>query len=167
MLLWFAVLIAGIVQAQSPLVPAPRAERAAPEQPLPFSHKAHLALKLQCAQCHAMPDPGDFARLPATSVCMTCHIAVKKDSPHIAKLAEAHNEARKIAWAPVYRIPDYVSFNHKKHVSVDGVSCETCHGPVREREVMRREKDIGMQACMDCHRAKGARNDCTLCHDQR
>ncbi|MBI3684126.1 MAG: cytochrome c3 family protein [Acidobacteria bacterium] len=148
-------------------VSAPRIQRPAPDQPLPFSHKTHVAGGLDCKQCHPMPDPGDFATLPPASFCMSCHQAVKKESPHIARLAEFHNAARKIPWARVYRIPDYVFFNHKKHVSVDGVNCETCHGPVAERDVLRREKEVGMQACMDCHRARGASNDCLYCHEQR
>jgi len=157
-----AVLLANLSRAQ-----APKFERPAPEQPLPFSHKAHLSLKLECKQCHRMPDPGDFATLPATSICMNCHSAVKKESPHIAKLAAFHSEGKKVPWVRVYRIPDYVFFNHSKHLAVEGVNCETCHGPVSQREVMRREKEVSMQACMDCHRAKSARNECNFCHDQK
>ncbi len=158
------LLVAACVFAQ---VPTPKYERPAPEQPLPFSHKTHATVGLACKQCHAMPDPGDFATFPATQVCMNCHQAIKKDSPHIAKLAAHHAEGKKIPWVRVYRIPDYVFFNHQKHNAVEGVSCETCHGPVAERVTLRREKDHGMQACMDCHRAKSAKNDCTLCHEQR
>ena len=148
--------------------PEPRYQRPAPVQPLPFSHLKHAGeLKVACADCHPIPGNGDFATLPATSKCMACHAAIKKDSPDIQKLAAWHAEGAKVQWAPVYRIPIYVSFNHRQHVSVEGVSCLTCHGPVAEREVMRREKDISMAACMDCHRSKGASNDCRLCHDQR
>ncbi|MBK5290097.1 MAG: cytochrome c3 family protein [Acidobacteriia bacterium] len=148
--------------------PEPRYQRPAPEQPLPYSHLKHAGeLKIACAECHPIPGNGDFATLPATAKCMTCHVAVKEDSPHIQKLAGWHAKGVNPRWAPVYRIPNYVSFNHRKHVSVEGVNCGTCHGPVAEREVMRREKDISMAACMDCHRTKGASNDCLLCHDQR
>lgn len=157
-------LFAAAVFAQ---VPSPKYERPAPEQPLPFSHKTHATVGLACKQCHPMPDPGDFATFPATSVCMNCHREIKKDSPHIAKLAAHHAEGKKIPWVRVYRIPDYVFFNHQQHNAVDGVSCETCHGPVAERAVLRRERDLGMQSCMECHRAKNAKNDCKLCHDQR
>lgn len=162
-LLALAATIAGLAQ-----VPAPRVQRPAPEQPLPFSHRVHVgSAGMKCEQCHPMPDPGDFAMLPPTSLCMSCHRTVKKDSAYIVKLAAADAEGRKIRWVPVYRIPDYVSFNHKQHVAVEGVTCETCHGPVAERDMLRREKDISMQACMECHRIKGASNDCLLCHDQR
>jgi hypothetical protein len=114
-----------------------------------------------------MPEPGDFATLPKTGTCMACHTTIKTDSPHIAKLAKFHANAERIPWAPVYRIPDYVSFNHKQHLAAAGVTCETCHGLVQESDVLRREKDISMAGCMECHRVRGASNACTLCHDQR
>jgi hypothetical protein len=147
---------------------APVAERPAPEQPLPFSHKHHAGtLKLACKQCHTIPDPGDFATLPPTKTCMGCHASVKTDSPHIMKLAAADKEGKKIPWVRVYKIPDYVGFSHKVHTSVNGVNCETCHGPVAERAVLRREKEINMSSCMDCHRRHEASNHCLFCHDQR
>lgn len=158
----FAVLLAGQQQPAEPKVLRP-----APEQPIPFSHKLHTANGLACKQCHPIPEPGDFATIPKTSFCMGCHSTIKKESPHIAKLAAFHAEGKRVPWLPVYRVPDWVSFNHRKHVSVEGVSCETCHGPVKEREVLRREREISMASCMDCHRAHRASNECLLCHDQR
>jgi hypothetical protein len=149
-------------------VPEPKSKRPPPEQPIPFSHKQHVTTAaLKCADCHPIPEPGDFATLPKTATCMACHVSVKKESPHIAKLATFHKEGQRIPWAPVYRIPDYVSFSHKKHLGVKDVTCETCHGAVRESDVLRREKDISMAGCMECHRVKQASNDCLLCHDQR
>ncbi len=158
--------LAASLHSQEP--PEPKFPRTAPAQPLPFSHKLHTAQGLACKQCHPVPEPGDFATTPKTAFCMGCHRAVKKDSPHIAKLAAWHAENKRVLWAPVYRVPDWVSFSHKKHLSANGVSCQTCHGLVQERgEALRRERDISMAACMDCHRAKGASNECLLCHDQR
>ena len=157
-------LLALLAAAQSPrpkYVPTP------PPQPLPFSHKLHLATGLECKNCHEMPDPGDFAGLPATAKCMSCHEAVKKDSPSIQRLAAFHKDGKPIPWARVYRIPDYVFFSHKEHVTRGKAACETCHGPVREFEVMRKEKDTSMAACMDCHRAGNAPLTCDFCHDQR
>lgn len=161
-----SVLAVGIVVlAQQP--GDPKMSRPAPEQPIPFSHKLHASQGLACKQCHPIPDPGDFATIPKTAVCMGCHSTIKKDSPSIAKLAAFHAEGKKVPWVPVYRVPDWVSFNHRKHVSAEGVSCETCHGPVKEREALRRERDTSMAACMDCHRTHKASNECLLCHDQR
>jgi hypothetical protein len=113
-----------------------------------------------------MPDTGEFATIPETKKCMTCHVAVKKESPHIQKLAEFHSSGKEVPWKRVYKIPDYVYFSHKIHVE-KGASCDTCHGPVAEREVLRKERDITMGACMDCHRARQASNQCNFCHEQR
>ncbi len=160
---------AAVVLAQTGafIVPSPRVPRTPPEQPLPFSHKLHTAQGLRCAQCHPIPGNGDFATLPATSVCMGCHQSVRKDSPQITKLAGFHRENQLIPWRPVYRIPEWISFNHRKHLAAGQVSCETCHGPVAQRDALARERDISMQACMDCHRARNASNECIVCHDPR
>ena|SRR5437867_2023515 len=160
------ILLAGILLAQQ--LPDTKTEARAPAQPIAYSHKLHAGdLKLACSQCHTIPGDGYLATLPATAVCMACHETIKKDSPEIAKLAAAHAAGKPVAWAPVYRIPDWVAFGHRKHLAAEGVTCENCHGPVKEREVMRREKDLSMGSCMECHRAKAASVDCVLCHEQR
>ena len=161
---WALTLTAAVALAQ---LPDAKYARPAPEQPLPFSHKTHVSQGLKCAQCHPNPEPGDFMTLPKTAVCMSCHTSVKADSPHIQKLAALHAEGKRVPWAPVYRVVDWVSFNHKKHLAVEGVTCESCHGKVAQQDILRREKDISMAACMECHRAKAASIDCLLCHDQR
>ena len=162
-----ALLLAGVILPAQQL-PNVKTERPAPAQPIAYSHKLHAGqLKLECTQCHTMPGEGELATLPATAKCMSCHQTVKTDSPEIAKLASAHAKGETIKWAPVYRIPEYVYFSHKKHLSVGGVTCESCHGPVKEREVMRREKDISMGACMECHVAKSAAFGCNTCHEPR
>ncbi len=163
-MLWEWLLAAALAMAQ---LPDAKSARPAPEQPLPFSHKTHISQGLKCAQCHPNPDPGDFMTLTKTAVCMNCHESVRKESAHIQKLGALHAAGKLVAWAPVYRVPDWVSFNHKKHLGVDGVTCETCHGKVAEQEVLRREKDLSMAGCMECHRSKAVSIDCTLCHDQR
>lgn len=147
---------------------AAAAERPAPEQPVPFSHRHHVStMKLDCAKCHTLAAPGEFAGLPETATCMECHKSIKTDSPHIKKLAAHHVEGRELPWARVYRIPDYVFFSHKEHLTRAKATCETCHGPVRERDQLRREKEVSMGACMECHRANQASLACNFCHQQR
>lgn len=136
-----------------------------PEQPIPYSHKTHVALGLKCAGCHTMPDPGELMTFPAESTCMSCHKAVKKESPHIGKLAAFARDRKPVPWERVYRIPSYVFFSHKAHLET-GASCEKCHGNVAERDRLAKEGDISMGACMDCHRANKASNDCTFCHQK-
>ena len=137
-----------------------------PEQPIPYSHKQHLALGLKCKDCHTMPDPGELMTIPAAARCMSCHAAVKKDSPHIQKLAGFARDSRPVPWVRVYRIPSYVYFSHKAHLDA-GESCQNCHGKVAERDRLFKETDLSMGGCMSCHRDKRASNDCTYCHEQR
>jgi hypothetical protein len=138
-----------------------------PAQPLPFSHKLHLSKGLECKDCHSMPEPGDRAAFPATARCMACHVEIKKDSEAIQKLADYHKKQEAIPWKRVYRVPEYVFFSHKVHVTKAKAACETCHGPVRDRDVMRKEKETSMAVCMDCHKASAASIACDYCHEPR
>jgi len=156
------VLACGALFAQkSAQVPAP------PDQPLPFSHKAHAGdLKLPCKMCHKSPDPGEMMGFVAPPICMQCHSTIKADSPAIQKLAAAARENREIRWARVYQIPFFVAFSHRFH-GEGGVTCQECHGNVAERDALFREGDISMNGCMNCHRAKKISNRCNFCHDPR
>jgi hypothetical protein len=113
------------------------------QQPVPYSHKTHLALGLKCNSCHRNTDPGELMGFPAESFCMSCHQKVR-----------------------IYRLPTYVYFSHRVHTEA-GATCETCHGRVRERDVITKEVSHDMRSCMACHAATKARNDCTTCHEER
>jgi len=154
------VLLA-LVLAQS-LKPMP-----APQQPVPFSHKAHAgAMKLKCKMCHPNAGSGETMQIAKAATCMQCHSAIKTESPAIQKLAALAKDDREIRWARVYEIPSYVNFSHKAHLEAAN-TCEDCHGRVAEREQLFHEGDISMGACMNCHRLKKVSIDCTFCHDQR
>ena len=135
------------------------------EQPLPYSHKTHLALGMKCRDCHTIADPGFLAGYPDEAKCMACHTAIKTDSPHIKRLAEFSAAGKRVPWVKIYRVPDYVWFSHASHADDAAIECESCHGPVATREVLFKEKPTSMIACMDCHAKNGAPNDCDLCHD--
>src|SRR5262245_55648062 len=50
-----------------------------PKQPLPFSHKLHVAQGLKCQGCHVNPDPGEQMTFPVTAKCMPCHYEFAAD----------------------------------------------------------------------------------------
>jgi Cytochrome c7 and related cytochrome c/Class III cytochrome C family len=137
-----------------------------PVQPIAYSHKQHLTLGLKCKDCHEMPDPGESMGIPAAAKCMACHRTVKTASPEIQKLASFVQKGVPVPWVRVYQIPSYVEFSHKNHLDT-GAKCESCHGPVPERERLWREGDISMTGCMNCHRANKASLDCGYCHEPR
>ena len=161
-----ALAAAGAVWAQTAYKPVTQELSGEPvEQPLPFNHKAHVALGVKCRDCHAIPDPGFAAGYPAEATCMACHAAIKTESAHIRKLAEFDKAGEPVPWVKVYRVPDFVWFSHASHVEDAAIACASCHGPVEQREVLFQEKKTTMLACMDCHAKHGAPNDCDLCHD--
>jgi len=163
--LWLAA--AALAAAQNTPPTQPKFVPTPPVQPVPFSHRLHItAAGLDCKSCHPVPEPGDFATIPETSKCMSCHRTIRKDSPAVKLLAGFHNEGKPVPWRRVYRIPDYVYFSHKEHLA-KGVTCENCHGLVAERDVLRKEKDTSMAACMDCHRAREASVACNYCHEEK
>lgn len=137
-----------------------------PAQPIPYSHKQHVAMGQKCAQCHENADPGELMGIPETAKCMSCHKVVKKDSPHIQKLAAIHESGRPVPWVRVYQIPSYVFFSHRAHVA-SGATCQGCHGDVAQMDTMSKIADISMGACMECHRKNKASIDCLYCHDAR
>jgi len=147
------------------LVPINIAPHPGPVQPIPYSHKQHLAMGLECAMCHTGPEPGVKMSFPATATCMSCHSTVATDKASIVKLARFANADRPIPWIRVYKITEGVNWSHNAHLSV-GVQCEVCHGDVSQLEVMAEVTAVrAMASCIGCHKAYGASVTCKTCHD--
>jgi hypothetical protein len=139
---------------------------APPAQPIPYSHKQHIAIGLKCQSCHVEPDPGEMMTYPVTSMCMKCHASIDADKPAIKKLADYAKANEEIPWVRVYRIPEWVDFSHKKHLDA-GATCENCHGQVSQRDVLTKEVSTSMATCMECHRQRSVSTQCDYCHDPR
>jgi Cytochrome c7 and related cytochrome c len=136
----------------------------APEQPIPYSHETHLALGLACASCHTNPDPGAQMGFPATSTCMSCHMAIAADKPSIMKLAGYARSGEAVPWVRVYQVLPGVIWSHRTHVSA-GIGCGACHGDVAALETMAMTTGVvAMASCLGCHEARGANTVCETCH---
>lgn len=61
-------------------------------------------------------------------------------------------ESQPVEWVRIHNLPDFAYFNHSQHVSVAGVACQTCHGPVEEMEIMYQYSPLTMGWCINCHR---------------
>jgi hypothetical protein len=154
--------------SQEPAAPGTYRPPPAPVQPIAYSHKQHLAQGLDCAACHVTSRTDSHATLPPTATCMGCHATVKTDSAEIQKLKDFDVKKEDVPWKRVYRLADYVYFSHKVHVASDpSITCETCHGNVRELDVMQKLKDISMAACVECHKQHAATIRCDGCHEPR
>lgn len=136
----------------------------APEQPLPYSHKQHLAFGLQCKECHTNPEPGKLMTFPESSKCMQCHVTIAKDKPAIQKLASFAASTELIPWVRVYKVLPGVEWNHRAHLTA-GVNCETCHGAVAQMATMSEVTSATtMYSCLNCHEMNHAKSSCETCH---
>jgi len=167
----FLFLAAGLTaqQAASPqaarqMVPDNPSEHTPPVQPIPYSHKKHLALGVDCKDCHTNPEPGRLMTLPDASKCMLCHVTVSKDKLSIQKLAEYSKSKQAIPWVRVYAVLPGVAWSHRAHLEA-GVKCETCHGQVREMEATSEVTSVTtMYSCLNCHEMNHAKTACDTCH---
>lgn len=140
------------------------APHTAPTQPLPYSHKTHMALGLTCQTCHTNPDPGSLMTYPATATCMSCHAAIATDKPAIVSLQEFAESGHTIPWVRVYAVTPGVTWSHRAHLE-SGTQCETCHGDISQTETVSETKAIlAMATCISCHKERGAKSECVTCH---
>lgn len=122
------------------------------EQPVPFSHKHHVAgLGIDCRFCHTAVEDSASAGIPSTKVCMSCHSLVWTDADLLEPVRESYRTDRSIEWARVHDLPDFAYFDHSIHVN-KGIGCTTCHGQVDEMPLMWRVNTLNMDWCLSCHR---------------
>jgi hypothetical protein len=150
-----------------------------PIQPIHLSHKIHAGDNgIDCKYCHSSARVSKTSGIPSLNVCMNCHKNVSefqgdKDSTYVDHSKEFYSgeikklydavgwdpaaqkytgKQKPVKWVRVHNLPDFVYFNHSQHVSVAGVECQTCHGPVETMEVMRQHSPLTMGWCINCHR---------------
>ncbi len=149
---------------EGPTVPENVAPHSPPAQPLPFSHKAHVATGLECQTCHTNPEPGSLMTFPPTEICISCHVGTATDKTTIMNLQAYAESGQKIPWVRVYAITPGVTWSHKAHL-VAGARCETCHGDISRIEAVSETTAIlAMATCISCHETREAKTECVTCH---
>ncbi len=147
----------------------------APDQPIKFSHKIHAGeYKVDCKYCHTTVEKSKQASVPAINTCMNCHKGVQarekydgEISPEIKKIYAAMDydpekpagqqygsNPKPVRWIRVHNLPDHSVFNHSHHVKTAGVTCQKCHGPIQEMEVVQQYATLQMGWCINCHRER-------------
>ena len=124
-----------------------------PEQPIAFSHKLHAGdNKVPCLYCHYGARSSRHAGIPSSSVCMNCHGLLEKQTLEIERFKEAAQLDRPVVgWTKVHNLPDFVYFNHSRHV-LSGVACQSCHGAVETMTRIEQVMPLTMGWCLTCHR---------------
>jgi hypothetical protein len=145
----FAMIGAAYAVLRSPFVTGQSLAR---HQPVPFSHLHHVGeLRIDCRYCHTSVETSAFAGMPPTKTCMTCHSQLFTNAEMLKPVRESLAKNKPLHWTRVYRLPDYVYFDHSVHVN-NGIGCSTCHGRVDRMPLVRQTVPLTMAWCLDCHR---------------
>jgi mono/diheme cytochrome c family protein len=147
-----------------------------PVQPIHFSHKIHTGdNKIDCKYCHSSARVSKTSGIPSLNVCMNCHKSIydyngETTAEYTKEFYDAEinklyaavgwddadqrytGETQPVKWIRVHNLPDFVYYNHSQHVSVAGIDCQTCHGPVEEMEEVYQYSPLTMAWCLDCHK---------------
>ncbi|HEX8270071.1 MAG TPA: c-type cytochrome [Flavobacterium sp.] len=148
-----------------------------PIQPIHYSHRIHAGSNgIDCKFCHSAARISKNAGIPSLNVCMNCHKNISEVSDttatpehskafydgEIQKLYAAvgwdqttqkyTGRTQPVKWVRIHNLPDFAYFNHSQHVTVAGIECQTCHGPVQEMELVSQFSPLTMGWCVDCHR---------------
>jgi hypothetical protein len=122
------------------------------QQPVQFDHRHHVVDdEIDCIYCHTGAETTALAGIPATEVCMGCHVQIWNDSPLLAAVRTSYFSGEPIPWRGVHRLPDFVYFDHSVHVS-RGLGCVQCHGRVDQMPRVYQVERMNMDFCLDCHR---------------
>jgi hypothetical protein len=137
----------------------------AQQQPVLFPHNRHVALGLDCLDCHSGADTRAAATLPSVRKCMLCHEKLATDLPEVKKLAAYAAKKQEVPWQRVYGFTReaLVKFRHAPHVRAK-IDCTTCHGNVAAGTVAQPLVKHTMGTCLTCHRQQQASEDCAACH---
>ncbi|GAA3508889.1 c-type cytochrome [Aquimarina addita] len=148
-----------------------------PIQPIHYSHKIHAGdNQIECKYCHSSARVSKHSGIPSLNVCMNCHKSIGEVAEatateeyskefydgEIQKLYKAvgwdestqsyTGKTEPVKWVRIHNLPDFAYFNHSQHVSVAGIECQKCHGPVEEMEIMYQHAPLTMGWCINCHR---------------
>jgi len=136
------------------------------DQPIVFAHNKHIVdAQMECTDCHLGVRRGPKAGLPDIRMCWSCHVNTLTDHPEIKKVRAYHDKGQDIPWQRVFGWNDeaHVRFNHAPHIRAQ-VDCSTCHGDLSTMTTAQRVVTHTMAFCVDCHKQRQIRNDCTTCH---
>jgi mono/diheme cytochrome c family protein len=148
-----------------------------PVQPIHFSHRIHAGSNgVNCNYCHSSARVSKNSGIPSLNVCMNCHknIAEVSDTTATADFSKADYDkeidklykavgwdkvnqkytgiTQPVKWVRIHNLQSFVYFNHSQHVTVGGIACQTCHGPVQTYEIQKQFAPLTMSWCIDCHR---------------
>ncbi|MGO9632698.1 MAG: cytochrome c3 family protein [Steroidobacteraceae bacterium] len=124
-------------------------------QPIEFPHYIHVEkMGIDCLFCHTYARRSAVSGIPRLDKCIGCHQSIEsvKDKPRIKLLLDYWEKKQAIPWKKVHDEPDFVRFNHERHIQrfifqqerPTREACGYCHGDVGSMTTARRVKAISM-----------------------
>lgn len=138
--------------------------------------------KIDCQYCHSSAKHSKTSGIPSANVCMNCHKGIQEVADNttvqlgertlvkadldleIQKIYDAvgydpdnleyikNYKQKPIKWERIHNLPDFAYYNHSQHVTVGGLKCQQCHGPVEEMDEMYQFSPLTMGWCINCHK---------------
>jgi cytochrome c551/c552 len=162
-----------------------------PIQPIHYSHRIHAGSNgIDCKYCHSSARTSKNAGIPSLNVCMNCHkniseVADTTATPEHSKafydgeIQKLYNavgwdktaqkytgKTEPVKWVRIHNLPDFAYFNHSQHVTVGGIECQKCHGPVQTYEVQKQFAPLTMGWCINCHRETNVKMEGNAYYDK-
>jgi len=156
------------------LLPAIAMVGMAAAQAAPFSHRIHLAAKLECAACHAAALTStriDDNLLPKPEACLQCHKTAVIGAPPATRLARFNHQLHlKLGnLAPVI-----AAIDSKKYLTAPAAGlraylntmnpCGACHRGLGASDRPDRSSLPQMADCLVCHNQIDPPDSCEFCH---
>lgn len=147
----------------------------------PFSHRAHLQLKLRCVTCHSSVQSStrvEDNNLPNPAICLGCH-----------------NGAKALPGGPSIKAPEHTllsNFSHRQHLKLGNIApliaraidkknylqpagdirrhlnttnaCEACHRGLQQSDAVTHAALPQMADCLVCHNKIDPPFSCETCH---
>ena len=149
----------------------------------PFSHKTHLAKKLECVMCHSGAAGSTSAKdnlIPATAVCAGCHqderASFQPKQPR-SNVVNKFNHQLHVKLGPAIAATVVQAIDAKTYLSdpgnlrtqLEGTKhpCTGCHRGLALADATGAEHFPHMADCLVCHNKIDAPFSCEKCHDQK
>lgn len=140
-----------------------------------FSHRVHLAAKLECAACHPAAAGSTSLNdnlLPKPEACLRCHKTANIGAPIVTRLARFNHQLHlKMGnLAPVIA----AAIDKKTYLSLPAADlrrrlntqnpCEACHRGLEDSDRADRNALPQMADCLVCHSQIDPPYSCEFCH---
>ena len=143
----------------------------------PFSHRVHLGMGLQCAECHQAAAASTKAQddlLPARQVCRECHeeAGLAAPGPRVPTLVTRFSHALHLKMGDVAPFIA-AAMDHGNYLQPPldirrrlntGNPCEACHRGLEESDRVTRAALPQMADCLVCHTVIEPPFSCEDCH---